>query len=40
MNLDAVYSISGQKVGAIGLSSLYIVKISKGEKTSTLKIVM
>jgi hypothetical protein len=40
-NLDAVYTITGQKVGTINLSKgVYIVKMSKGDKTATVKIAL
>ncbi|MGY6650245.1 T9SS type A sorting domain-containing protein [Wenyingzhuangia sp. IMCC45574] len=40
-NLDAVYSVSGQEVKATDLSSgIYVVKISKGNKQDTIKVVM
>ncbi|MGY5351943.1 hypothetical protein ACXGQW_05190 [Wenyingzhuangia sp. IMCC45533] len=40
-NLDAVYTITGQQVAATGLASgIYIVKISKGNASEIVKIVL
>ncbi|MGY5351433.1 T9SS type A sorting domain-containing protein [Wenyingzhuangia sp. IMCC45533] len=40
-NLDAVYSITGQQVDASGLASgIYIVKISKGNKQESVKVIL
>ncbi len=40
-DLEAVYALTGQEVKATNLSSgIYIVKISKGDKAATLKVVL
>ena len=40
-NLDAVYTITGQKVGTTNLAKgIYIVKISKENKVATIKIAL
>lgn len=40
-NLDAVYSITGQQVGTANLASgVYIVKISKGDRQDSVKVIM
>lgn len=40
-NLDAVYSITGQQVGPTNLASgVYIVKISKGDRQDSVKVIM
>ncbi|NMH86808.1 hypothetical protein [Flavivirga algicola] len=40
-NLDAVYALTGQRVGAINLSNgIYLVKISKDDKAATVKVAL
>lgn len=40
-NLDAIYTINGQKVGATNLShGIYIVKISKENRKATIKVAL